>query len=232
MELIIIIFLLLFLSLIYILFSEYYKNIESYCNKSINVNTLTKNCNNFFDKNSFCQLNVDKNICTCKFQKDDNKYSFDSPETCCNKKCMETPLEECLDNDNFSKINYYCNIGGECKEYTGTIINSHISANNCGNDPLTNQILLPYESLTECSKSLDVCDKYNVPNKSEHVNKNECLKNINCGYCTNEYGGGKCIAGNATNPLDFRKYYFCVPNAQSNKNNYSYGDHAEYLLQK
>ena len=145
---------------------------------------------------------------------------------------METPLEECLDNDNFSKINYYCNIGGECKEYTGTIINSHISANNCGNDPLTNQILLPYESLTECSKSLDVCDKYNVPNKSEHVNKNECLKNINCGYCTNEYGGGKCIAGNATNPLDFRKYYFCVPNAQSNKNNYSYGDHAEYLLQK
>ena len=218
---------LLFLSLIYILFNKYYKNIESYSN-----DPSTDKCNNFFDKNSFCQLNVDKNICTCKFQKDSNKYGFDSPETCCNKKCMEKPLEECLDNNDFSKINYYCNIGGKCKEYTGTIINSHISANNCGNDLLTNQILLPYDSLSECSKSLDVCDKYNVPNRSENINKYECLKDSNCGYCTNEYGGGKCISGNATNPLDLMKYYFCVPNAPSNKNNYTYGNHVEYLLQK
>ena len=224
MKLIFFLYVLLILLLIYILLNKinkYYKNIESY-----------SDCNSFYDKNSFCQVNVDKNICTCKFQKDDIKYGFDSPETCCNNNCMKRPLNKCLDNNDFSKISYYCNIGGQCKEYTGNIVNSHISANNCGNDPLTNQILLPYENYEECSKSLDVCDKYNVPNRSSNINKNECLKDVNCGYCTNEYGGGKCIAGNATGPLDLMKYYYCSPNAQNNKNNYVYGNHVAYLLQK
>ena len=30
-------------------------------------------CNKFFDKNSFCQLDIDSNKCICKFQKDENK---------------------------------------------------------------------------------------------------------------------------------------------------------------
>jgi hypothetical protein len=97
---------------------------------------------------------------------------------------------------------------------------------------LTNQILLPYESYDECVKSLNVCDKYNVLDKSKHINKDKCLKDVNCGYCTNEYDSGKCIEGNATGPLDLMKYYFCSPNAQSNKNNYIYGNHVAYLLQK
>jgi hypothetical protein len=225
MELIIFISILLILSLIYILVNNYYKNIESYSNSK-------DNCNIYYDKNSFCQLNVDKNICSCKFQKDDNKYSFNSPEPCCTKICNDTPLEECLNNDNFSKISYYCNIGGKCKEYKGTIINSHISANNCGNDPLTNQLLLPYESYEECSKSLDICDKYNIPNRSKHINKNECLKDVNCGYCSNEYGDGKCISGNATGPSDLMKYYYCSPNETTDKDSYVYGNHVAYLLQK
>ena len=194
-------FIIFILFVLFIIFILYYKNIiESYSNDT---------CNDFYDKNSFCQLNVDKNVCTCKFQKDSNKYGFDSPETCCKKKCAETPLEECLDNDDFTKVPYYCNIGGTCKQYIGTIFNSHISANNCGNDPLTNQLLLPYGSYEECSKSLDVCDKYNVPNRSEHVNKDECLKDVNCGYCTNSNGDGKCISGNASEPSDLMKYYYC-----------------------
>jgi hypothetical protein len=223
MELIIFISLLLIIILIYILFNKYYKNIESFSDD---------NCNNFFDKNSFCSLDVDKNICSCNFQKDQNKYSFNSPETCCNKFCANIPLEECLDNDDFSKVSYYCNIGGKCTKYTGTIVNSHISANNCGNDPLNNQLLLPYESYEECAKNIDVCDKYNIPTRSNHINKDECLKDVNCGYCTNEYGNGKCIGGTATGPLDLMKYYFCSQNKSNNKNVYTYGNHVAYLLQK
>ena len=226
MELIFYISLLLFLLillLIYILINKYYKNIESYSNDD---------CNKFFDKNSFCQLDVDKKICKCKFQKDNNKYGFNSPETCCNRKCKDIPLDECLDNTDFSKVSYYCNIGGNCKKYTGTIVNSHISANNCGNDPLTNQILIPYESCEECSKSLNVCDKYNISTRSDNINKNECLKDINCGYCSSENKGGKCIEGTETGPLDLIKYFYCSPNPTSSSNIYTYGNHVEYLLQK
>lgn len=214
-----IIFIFFLFSFVFFLLNKYLINIENYCN-------------DFYNKNSFCQLNVDKNKCTCKFQKDNSKYSFDAPETCCDNRCINIPLEECLENNDFSKVNYYCNIGGKCKEYKGTIIDSHISANNCGNDPLTNQLLLPYKSYEECSKTLDICDKYNIPNHSDNINKDECLKNVNCGYCTNEYGNGKCISGNATGPSDLIKYFYCSQNSKNDNSTYTYGDHVAYLLEK
>ena len=188
-------------------------------------------CNKFFDKNSFCQLDIDNNKCICKFQKDENKYAFNAPEECCNF-CDKIDPEDCLADTTFDKISYYCNIGGKCKEYKGTIINSHISANNCGNDPLNNQILLPYTTLEECSKSINVCDKYNNPLKSTHINKKECLENVNCGYCTNDSNGGKCIEGTSTSPLDLLNYYYCNPNTKLDINKYEYGNHSEYLLEK
>jgi hypothetical protein len=62
-------------------------------------------------------------------------------------------------------------------------------------------------------------------------NKEQCLKDVNCGYCTNSNGVGKCISGNASKPMDLRKYYYCVPN-QKNTNNFSYeyGNHMEFLM--
>lgn len=201
-------------------------------NKGFQIKTqLNKaKCNNkFFDKNSFCQLNNKKDKCICKFQKDDIANSFDSPEVCCEKMCNQISLEQCLENNEFTKIPYYCNIGGKCKEYKGTVLSSHISANRCGTDVLNNQLILPYATKAECEKSVSVCDKYNDPKNSYRVNKASCLANTNCGFCINEYGYGKCIEGTPEGPNDLNKYYYCNPNVK-NTNSYSYGDHALYIV--
>ena len=227
MYLFVILFVILFLFLI-ILLKFKLNNYESF--KNINEENLD-DCNSFFDKNSYCEYDVDKDICNCKFQKDDVKYIFDSPETCCKKKCGNLSKEKCVDNRNYSKIPYYCNIGGKCKEYEGTIISSHIAANNCGNDPLNNQILLPYASKSDCEKSVDYCDRYNIPSLSENVNKAQCIKDVNCGFCNNDYGGGKCISGTAEGPLDMQKYFYCNPVSKTNDNKYIYGNHMDFLLQ-
>lgn len=208
--------------LIFIILNNYYYKENFYQDSE---------CNNFFDKNSFCEYSVDTDKCTCKLQKDDIKYIFNSPENCCKRKCAELPPENCVDNNNFTHIPYYCNIGGVCKEYNGTVISSHISANNCGTDPLNNQITLPYSTFEECKKSIDPCDKYNIPTNSSHVNENNCIQDNNCGFCTNETGSGKCISGTAEGPIDLTKYYFCSTESKDAKNKYIYGDHAAYLLQ-
>ena len=194
--------------------------------------SLTENeeklCKNFYN-NSECNINNAKNTCGCTYQKDNIKYSFDSPEFCCKKKCNNLPLEDCIP-DKKNSIPYYCNIGGTCKESKGTIMNSHISANNCGTDPLNNQLLLPYASLDECKKSINVCDKYNDSTNTSHINKTNCLEDVNCGYCTNDEGGGKCINGTISGPSDLNKYFYCQPYSRNNKNNYEYGNHAQYCL--
>ena len=203
---------------------------DSNNNLQIKTQLSQAKCNNkFFDKNSFCQLNNAKDKCVCKFQKDDVAYGFDSPEICCEKICNEIPPDKCLQNNEFTEIPYYCNIGGKCKEYKGTVVSSHISANRCGTDVLNNQLILPYATKAECEKSISVCDQYNDPKNSYHLNKANCLANTNCGFCINEYGYGKCIEGTPEGPLDLNKYYYCNPNVK-NTNSYSYGDHALYIV--
>jgi len=191
-----------------------------------------ENCNGFFDKNSFCAYNFNLDKCSCNYQKDDLRYMFNSPTNCCERICNDYSKDECLQNSKKTNMPYYCNIGGKCVKYEGTIISSHISANYCGNDPLNNQLLLPYTSKEDCMNTIEVCDKYNIPDRSKNINKEECLKDVNCGYCVNRYGGGKCISGTASGPNDLRKYYYCEPGNLTGKDKYEYGDHAEYLLQK
>ena len=222
-ELIIIIIILIITILIIMFLSKSYENFK---NEDV--------CKNFY-KNSYCELNVDNKKCNCKLQKDNLKYLFNSPENCCQRNCQNLSPEECVEKKEFTSIPYYCNIGGECKKYTGTIIESHIATNNCGTDPLNNQLLLPYVSLEECKKDLNPCDKYNDPKKSSHINQAECIKDVNCGYCTNSTGGGKCIIGTAEGPADLQKYFFCNPQIKNNdnqNNRYIYGNHADYILQK
>ena len=206
---------------LFIFSKVFLKNIESFKDNK---------CNKFFNKNSFCQFNKDTNKCDCRLQKDDIKYSFNSPETCCTENCKLLNEEECIFNDKSKKVPYYCNIGGKCKEFQGTIINSHISANNCGTDPLNNQLLLPYASKEECMKTVDVCDKHNISTRTMNVNRSECLKDVNCGFCTNDTGSGKCISGTISGPSDLQKYYYCTPYQTDGKNNYEYGNHVDYLL--
>jgi hypothetical protein len=201
-------------------------------NKKHNIESFDNSCNGFFNKNSFCAYDYDTQKCGCRFQKDDLRYIFDSPFNCCNRICDSLSQEECLDISNNKKIPYYCNIGGNCVKNEGTIVSSHISANYCGNDPLNNQLLLPYTDEESCMKSVDVCDKYNIPSRSKNVNKEQCLKDFNCGYCVNKLGSGKCISGTASGPNDLQKYYYCEPSNVSGTNEYIYGNHAAYLLQK
>jgi hypothetical protein len=184
----------------------------------------------FFD-GSFCTYNINKDTCDCRFQKDDLRYNFDSPETSCHNMCRTLNKETCLKTNGLSSIPYYCNIGGKCKKFNGTIISGQISANNCGTDPLNNQILLPFTDKQTCERLIDPCDQYNDPSKSVYVNKDICLKDNNCGFCTNDSGGGKCISGTISGPSDLQKYYYCQPTNRSSKNSYDYGNHVAYILQ-
>ena len=222
-----ILFIILFIILFYII--NYY-SINGTFKESFTESNNNK-CTDFLNTNSFCQLNIDSNKCECRYQKDNVKYNFYSTENCCERHCSNLSPEECVKNTEFTKIPYYCNIGGECKEYEGTITDSHISANNCGIDPLNNQLLLPYSTKGECLGTVGICDKYNIPTNSHHVNRSNCLQDVNCGYCNNEVEGGKCVLGQADGPLDLTKYFYCTPYSTT-KNTYEYGNHAAYLLQK
>jgi hypothetical protein len=219
--------------------NKYYSdfNIDIDTNKNINdVETELKNddydCNGFFDSNSFCELEFETNLCDCKFQKDDLRYIFDSPETCCKRLCRKIPPEQCLSTTPYLKTDYYCKNGDKCKKYNGIILNSKISSNYCGNDPLNNQLLLPFASEEECESTLDPCDKYNVVGRNVNINKSICIKDVNCGFCTNSDGNGKCISGTASGPNDLMQYYYCEPSNVANTYSYTYGNHMEYLLQR
>ena len=73
----------IFLLLFFVLIISYKRLNENFDN-----NTSNKKCgNNFFESNSFCQLNVNTNKCECKFQKDDIKTAFNSPQICCKEMC-------------------------------------------------------------------------------------------------------------------------------------------------
>ncbi len=218
---------------------EHYQNSDIYVDmdypeeiKRINENINKKQvgCNAYFGENSFCQYDDQRGKCMCKYQHDEIKYAFDSPTDCCDKQCGLLNREQCLGSSDLKKPTYYCNIGGVCYPRTATILNNRISANNCGIDPLSNQLLLPFFTKEECERSSDVCDIHNNPKFSETQVKDSCLKDPRCGYCINEFNNGKCISGTISGPNDLQKYYYCAPE-RANKTNfkYQYGDHAAAL---
>jgi len=218
------IFIILFFILFIILF---------YNDKYLKLNykeTFQSSCNNFYKGKTFCQLNKNINKCECKYQKDGINYPFSAPEPCCDNKCSKMKPEECHEPNPKLQSSYYCNVAGKCIEYTGTIKNSRISQNNCGLDPLNNQLLLPYITKEQCNSQNNPCDKYNKLNMSTMEKKNFCLKDTNCGFCTNSYGDGKCIGGTASGPNDIIKYYYCIPGQTNNTNKYQYGNHALYIM--
>ena len=194
-------------------------------NSSFTEHFKNNYCNPFFKNNTFCTYNVDTNTCGCTFQKDGVNIPYQAPETCCNNECSTKTKETCNTPIESKEGSYYCNINGKCKEYKGTIMNSHISANSCGTDQLNNQLLLPFTSKEMCESSLSPCDMYNNRKLSTDEKKSECLKNTNCGFCTNNFGFGKCIDGTAEGPIDLTKYQQCVVNPSSGNNfKYEYGD--------
>lgn len=193
------------------------------------LENFDNSCNSFFKNKTFCTFDINDNKCKCTFQKDGVNIPFQGPTNCCKEICHKKTKKTCNKSIENKQGNYYCNINGKCKEYKGTIMNSHIAANNCGNDPLNNQLLIPYTSKKNCENSLSPCDKYNKNNLSTDQKKAQCLKNVNCGFCTNNYGFGKCIDGTSEGPINIVKYQQCVVNPTSgNDYKYEYGDFLFY----
>lgn len=200
------------INIIIILFLFYYINhslIENFQNY----------VNPFYKNKSYCSFNKDKNVCSCTFQKDNLGIGFKAPEDACNNTCFNKNQEECDKNE----IEYYCKEENKCVKYKGTNQNKYITMNNCGTDKLTNLIKTPYIDKKSCEKNINSCDKYNKNNLSNSEIKEKCLKDTNCGFCTNQYGEGKCIEGTAEGPLDLNSN--CSPNNYKNNNNkYEYGN--------
>lgn len=175
-------------------------------NNEVNNENFDDKCNNFFKNKSFCQFNIDSNECGCYYQKDGINKSFKAPEDCCKNECSKYDKSNCNFNEKKFKLNYYCNIAGKCKEFSGTSLNSRISENSCGLSRLSQNLILPYQTKEQCEKDNNICKKYNDNSKSNEYNKKNCISNINCGFCENDYNQGICMEGNSEGPLDKLKY--------------------------
>ena len=117
---------------------------------------------------------------------------------------------------------YWCPVAGKCEKFPAYIYESMLSANKCGYDKLTNQKIYPFLSEEDCHKNIEPCDIYNNKKNSNNKNKENCLNNMYCGWCTNNNGIGKCVSGTSSGPINIYKYNFCKVNNPSNKNSYSY----------
>lgn len=190
---------------------------------NLNSENFQNYVNPFFKNKSFCSYSIDSEKCKCTYQKDGINIPYFSPETACKNKCLNKNKNNCSNNIDRS-IDYYCKEGNTCKKYQGTIQNKYISTNNCGLDKLTNQIKLPYITKEECLKSINVCDKYNDKRLNNSQIKENCLKDTKCGYCENNFDGGKCVEGTAEGPLDLNNN--CSVNSKINK--YEYGNFLFY----
>ena len=198
----------LIILLFYLINNSLFENFQNYINP-------------FYKNKSYCSFNKDSNKCNCIYQKDNIGIGFKAPENACNYKCLNKNKQNCNPKIN-KELNYYCKEGNKCVEYKGTNQNKYISMNNCGTDRLTNLIKTPYIDRESCEKNINTCDKYNIDNISKSELKEKCLKDTKCGFCTNQYGDGKCIEGTAEGPLDLNSN--CSLNYKSNENKYEYGN--------
>ena len=199
-------FLILFLVLLLLFF--FLKKKESFSN----FNSELKCPDNVKDKTNFCMWNKNSNQCECVFQQGDS-YLYNFP-VCCNQKCNQLSKEECIPD---KKLQYYCfnEDATDCVAYNSFLTDKKISGNVCGINNLTNNFMKPYLTYESCKKDLSPCSK----NKE----RNTCIKDSRCGWCSNLSGGGLCLEGTAMGPLDLNKYSYCVPNQYGNKNSWSYG---------
>lgn len=175
--------------------------------------------NPFYKNKSFCSFDKDSKKCKCTYQKDGINIPYNSPASACNYECLNKDEKNCVSKNN-QQDNYYCIDGNQCKEYKGSIQNKYISINNCGIDKLTNLLKLPYATKESCESSIKACDKYNDSKLSKSERKKKCLQDTNCGYCSNQFGDGKCVEGTASGPLDLNNN--CSANSKTNK--YEYGE--------
>ena len=79
-----------------------------------------------------------------------------------------------------------------------------------------------YSSKDECLANNDICQKYN---------KDDCLKQSSCGYCSNKRGG-MCLSSTPDGPVD-TQYKMCHPSSDiKTDNKFTMGEPIGHILIK
>ena len=218
--------------LLLILFVIYYihknKNIENFNSHHVNN---TNECPKIKNQTSFCKWNYNDKKCYCSYQPGLAYTNFPQNPNCCEKSCSELSEDECQRDNTEGNVMYYCPINGECQEFMGYKNSTKISANTCGLDKLNYQTIYPFLSKRDCQLSINQCDLYNNTNLTSSEQKEKCLEQTFCGWCTNNLGVGKCIEGTASGPNNIYKYNFCKVDNTSSNNSYTHGSNLEFNIQ-
>jgi hypothetical protein len=92
----------------------------------------------------------------------------------------------------------------------------------CGISTMTNDLNPIYPDLESCKKSNLICDG---------LSREDCMITSQCGWCTNQYGEGKCIYSNPTGPQN--PIIQCYPNVvQDNINSFMQGNAVPFIKDK
>jgi hypothetical protein len=118
--------------------------------------------------------------------------------------------------ENFDNKKVYCFQNNKCVE----------KENNkpaiCGMSTMTNDPNPIYNDLENCKKANLKC---------EGLSREQCMITSQCGWCTNQFGEGKCIYGDPTGPQN--PIIQCYPEiVQDNINSYIKGDAVPFVKDK
>lgn len=106
---------------------------------------------------------------------------------------------------------YYCKYHDMCiKKYSKFDDDRY-----CGFYMLYDYPAIIYNSFEECNNNLNIYSR---------LNKNQCLKTSDAGWCTDYRGDGLCVPGTPEGPINQIRYNMCIPNQRSNKNSWKYYD--------
>ena len=115
-------------------------------------------------------------------------------------------------NNKNKVIHRYSSINGVCKKTTKYM------GNNILGIPIKG-----YHSKEKCIEKNDSCHKYN---------KQDCLKQDKCGYCSNNKNGGMCLSSTPDGPIDLQ-YNMCHPSSGSTSSNkFTMGASNGFILTK
>lgn len=222
------IFLLLLLFITYYINKNKNNNIENF--NSHQMNNRDK-CSKIDNQTNFCNWNSNDKKCYCSYQPGLAYTNFPQNPDCCEKSCSELSEDDCQKDNLEGNVKYYCPINSECQEFIGYKNSTKISANTCGLDKLNYQTIYPFLSKRDCQLSINQCDLYNNTNLTSSEQKEKCLEQTFCGWCTNNLGVGKCIEGTASGPNNIYKYNFCKLDNSSLNNSYTHGSNLEFNIQ-
>lgn len=215
-------------------------------------NSMINNCPLDFQEAKCKYDNVLKrNLC----MKEIGGNVFNVDKSCCNKDCLNIPVEFDLNKKVFchqDKSAAVADLGGCSGNYNTPTKNGeleyagyyfcyddtknqcvqkprHVDAwrNTCGNSVMTSGPLPVFDNKNECLKYRADTRCYN--NDGTEKTEQECLQTSYCGWCNEGNAGkGKCVPGTPIGPNDITLK--CFPNIVSGNFSYRYGNTNPFIL--